>query len=399
MRRRQIQPFTCSDSDSPPEESGPNDPSKLVSERALLTPMNVTQVKMEHELVQMQNQLGSMLRNIPLIEMDDILEEVFTIDVDDVDDRGHAYDERFAQLFGLDQLLHDEIKEEPQEEPVIETNQRIEITQRQSSETGLIGVASTSAAAIVRGTMPSSNESRVTPRQLSEAVFVGLASTKAVATARFIITSSDASPLPCNSIKPTPTDDKILPAMDSSNYLTHDHQDDWFIDLTRDDCTMGGAVYDERFARYFGQLEDELQTAEIKEEVADGLYGGFEAFDGDNELERSPESKSPIDDEQKHSPPSSTVVPAMENQAEPSVNTEQQPVQDPISHHHQFVVDVCNSDKLSTFNIYYLHFYYDYIFTDFGKSALSVVECYYSLRSRQYFDVIQYITRPPRCFP
>lgn len=103
IKRRRVEPFTCSD--FPEQEFGQTGPMTMVSERALLTPMSTTkelirnQVKTEIELVRLQDQIGGLLRRIPVIEMDGILEEVFTIDVDDVE--YHAYDERFAALFGL----------------------------------------------------------------------------------------------------------------------------------------------------------------------------------------------------------------------------------------------------------------------------------------------------------
>lgn len=273
--------------------------------------MNTTQVKTELELVQMQNQIGNLLRHIPLIEMDSVLEEVFTIDVDDVD--GHQYDERFAELFALN-LMPDEMKQEPQEESVDEEvavdNQQVEIMQHPLSETDLVGVAGTSAAAIARGTMP----------------------------------LIDTSPLPSNSIGATQENENISPAtvgatdsMDPSNNMAHDHEREWFVDLTSEDCVVGGVVYDERFAEYFGLVENESPNIEIKEEVVDAP---FDAFVGSNGVTQSPENSGK--EEEKQSESSSAIVSTMENRAGPSVNLVQQPVQDPISHHYEFVVDVCN---------------------------------------------------------
>lgn len=307
IKRRLVEPFTCFD--FPQEESGQNDPLKLVSERALLTPMNTNQVKTELELVQMQNQIGNILRHIPLIEMEGILEEVFTIDVDDID--GHTYDERFAELFGLNQLMTDEVKQEPQEEPVGENEQQIEVAPHQLCEADPVGVASTSAAAIAKTTMPSNN----------------------------------ATPLPGNSPKAIPIDKPIPSAtvmatennMHSSNNMIHDHEREWLIDLTSEDCVMGGAVYDEHFARYFGLMENELPNNEIKEEVVDAA---FDAIDETNQFAQLPDNSS--DEEQELPPPSPAIATAMEYRAKPSNNMAQQPVQDPISHQYQFEVDVCN---------------------------------------------------------
>lgn len=273
---------------------------KLVSERALLTPMNTTQVKTELELVKMQNQIGNLLRHIPFIEMDSVLEEVFTIDVDDVN--GHAYDERFAELFALN-LMPEEMKQEP----VDEDNQRIGILQRQLSESDLVGVAGTSAAAIAGGTMPRIN----------------------------------TSPLPSESIETTQQNEKISPAtgnsMDPPDNVMHEHERGWFVDLTSEDCVVGGVVYDERFAKYFGLMENEVPNNEIKEEVVDDL---FDAFDESSRFTQSPETSD--NEEEKQSTSSSSIVSAMENRAGPSVNVVQQSVQDPVSHHYQFVLDVCN---------------------------------------------------------
>lgn len=121
IKRRQIEPFTCSNF---PRVEHQTEPVRLMSEQALMEPITRPQIKTEIELVQLQQQIGDLLRKIPIVDMEDVLEDIFTIDVDDVE--GYEYDDRFAALFGLSQSNFD-LKTEPQEEQNDEVNPSCDI--------------------------------------------------------------------------------------------------------------------------------------------------------------------------------------------------------------------------------------------------------------------------------
>lgn len=218
-KRRRVEPFTCSD--FPSQESEHTEALKLVSERTLLTPTNTTtelirhQLKTEIELVRMEEQIGSLLRHIPIIEMENILEEVFTIDVEDV--TNHTYEERFAAFFGLNQMTdvkqEQETIHEIEEMPVVDSHREI-------------------------------------------------------ATAEHAVPLNNATQLPTVELSPTgfanATGNRIEPLNNE-----HDDNDLWLIDLTIENCEMGGSVYNERFAKYFGLPENDSTGSGMKQESSE----------------------------------------------------------------------------------------------------------------------------------
>lgn len=224
------------------------------------------------DLVQLQDQVGNLLRQIPVIDMDSILEEVFTIDVDDMD---HEFDERFASHFGLSQLKYDCVKQEPQTDDQEES--------------------------ISNNCQPSV----ITP---SPPIGVACSSATAIAMAQ----RSDSSPLPRNS-----------PQTDSAAQLDNGTGNEWFFDLV-DQNEMGGFLYDDSFAQKFGFLLSE-SCEQIKQEADE------ESFD--------PSVNSPDSSTRAEIPSSSSATVAHDNQTCPS---EAQLIQDPISHHYLFNVDVCD---------------------------------------------------------
>lgn len=202
IKRRRVEPFTCS---TFPNGENQTEPLRLMSEQALLDPIARPRIKTEIELVQLQQQIGDLLRKIPIVDMGDILEEVFTIDVEDFE--SHEYDERFAALFGMNQLEF-EVKPEPQEEQNGEINPPSDIDSEPC----------TSATALAR---------------------YGASSN----TSQHMQTHEDATVTVANE--------------DTSGMV-------WYIDC---DEEMGGRTYDEHFARHFGLLQNPPQFQVKQEDV------------------------------------------------------------------------------------------------------------------------------------
>lgn len=158
------------------------------------------------ELVRLQDQIGKFFQRMPMIEMDDILEEVFTIDIDDIEHR--AYDERFAAVFGMNRMTAD-VKKEPNdieqinETPVVENNQQLnEIVIAENSQ------------------------------QLTEHV-----------------------------IEPTNPSTTTMVMENGEASAKNQKRCDWVVDLT---CESNDFLYDENFAKYFGVLQN--SSPSVKQE-------------------------------------------------------------------------------------------------------------------------------------
>lgn len=205
-----------------------------------------------------------------------------------------------------------EVKKEPQE-PIDENNQRIGVMPHQLSEADLVGVPCSSATAITIAQRTGSSNNPVQ--------------------------------LPCNSPKSVAIDESFSSATimaletvtASSNSVKQGNDGEWLIDLTGENSEMDGFVYDENFARSFGLLKHKT-CDEIKQE-----------FHANAHIAQLPSSS--IEGDQKFTPPSSAIATTIIHchdqnptavTARSDNNMAQQLVQDPISHHYQFEVDVCN---------------------------------------------------------
>lgn len=153
----------------------------------------------------LQQQIGDLLRKVPIVDMSNILEEVFTVNVDDI--KGHQYDQRFAAFFGINQLEFD-VKTELQEEQNANIN-------------------------------PSSNINNEP-------------CTSATALARYAASINTSQ-----HIQPLEEYSAIAANEDTSSIV-------WNIDC---DDEMGNRTYDERFARYFG-LPQNQPPHQVKQEEA-----------------------------------------------------------------------------------------------------------------------------------
>lgn len=274
-KRRRIEPITCSNFPRHYVEAE-TEPSRLMSEGALLGPTPRPQIKSEIELVQLQQQIGDLLRKIPIIEMDNVLEEIFTIDVEDVEGHVHEYDERFAAFFGLNQLELD-VKTEPQEQQHDEINLSSDINYEPC--------------------------------------------TSATARARYVASSDPSQSQPMQ-----PLVDATAIAADTSNNGTSVQ---WYIDC---DEEIGGHTYDEHFARNFGLAEKLPQFQLKKEEDVEPIGESSQTHDADVPSV----SIDPIVN-------ASTADSIPEKKADRPIMG--MSVNDPISEHYMFDVDVCIRKK------------------------------------------------------
>lgn len=86
VNRRRVEPFTCKDFRN--EETSPSDISRLLSEDTFLAP-NVgsnylqQQVKMEEQINRLHEQISRIFTNIQTIDLDDVLQEVISLEFDE----------------------------------------------------------------------------------------------------------------------------------------------------------------------------------------------------------------------------------------------------------------------------------------------------------------------------
>lgn len=249
------------------------------------------QLKTEIDLVRMQEQIGSLLRHIPIIEMDDILEEVFAIDVDDVEN--HTYDERFATLFGLNQMTVDEVKQEP----VFESSQQIDETPNGNSCPHI---------AITETNIPANN---TTQRSNLDTIPTGTA----------------------------------MAAGNSIELLSNGPDLTWLIDITDENCEMGGFIYEDRFAKYFAPTQN---ISCIKQESNENRQVA-QLAGNPSEKEQYDFSRRNCKQELKES---SHMIQPSGSALQEDVQTTS-PERDPLSHDYHFEIDVCVIEM----NTYYFH--------------------------------------------